>query len=51
LRFIELLFDVPAMTARDANSDALLDMFDFGCPDTSPVGEVPDAGTGECAGK
>ena len=28
-RFIEALFDLPALTARDANSDALLDMFDF----------------------
>jgi phospholipase C len=31
-RFIQALFDLPAMTRRDANSDALLDMFDFGCP-------------------
>ena len=29
LRFLEALFDLPALTARDANSDALLDMFDF----------------------
>jgi phospholipase C len=28
-RFIEVLFDLPALTDRDANSDALLDMFDF----------------------
>ena len=28
-RFVELLFDLPALTDRDANSDALLDMFDF----------------------
>jgi phospholipase C len=40
-RFIETLFDLPALTARDANSDALLDMFDFSCgrdltPPTSP---------------
>jgi phospholipase C len=28
-RFIEALFDLPALTARDANSDALFDMFDF----------------------
>jgi phospholipase C len=31
-RFIEAVFGLPALTARDANSDALLDMFDFGCP-------------------
>jgi len=30
-RFIETLFDLPALTSRDANSDALLDMFDFSC--------------------
>lgn len=33
LRFIELLHDLPAITARDANSDALLDLFSFDCPD------------------
>lgn len=34
LRFIEAKFDLPAMTARDANSDALFDMFDFSSPNT-----------------
>ena len=29
LRFIELLHDMPALTARDANATALLDLFDF----------------------
>jgi phospholipase C len=48
LRFIETLHDVPALTARDANSDALLDMFDFcGTPNTD-VGTIPAAGTGGC---
>lgn len=49
-RFIELLFDLPALTARDANSDALLDLFDFSCsqPETPPQA-APDAGTGGCA--
>jgi phospholipase C len=48
LRFIELLFNVPALTARDANSDALLDLFDFcGTPNTV-VGTMPAAGTGGC---
>jgi phospholipase C len=28
-RFIEVLFDLPALTSRDANSGALLDLFDF----------------------
>src|SRR6185295_19562698 len=32
LRFIELLHDLPALSARDANADALLDMFDFSRP-------------------
>ena len=47
LRFIEMLFDVPALTARDANSDALLDMFDFSCPSAAPA-NPPAAGTGRC---
>jgi phospholipase C len=48
LRFIELLFDIPALTARDANSDALLDMFDFNCPNDTPIADPPAAGTGRC---
>ncbi|HEX4476357.1 MAG TPA: alkaline phosphatase family protein [Polyangiaceae bacterium] len=38
LRFIEAKFDLAAMTNRDANSDAMLDFFDFGsAPDlTAP---------------
>ena len=47
-RFIELLFDVPAMTARDANSDALLDMFDFGCPAMDKPPTPPSPATGGC---
>jgi phospholipase C len=47
-RFIEALFDLPAMSARDANSDALLDMFDFGCAPGTPNG-APAAGTGGCS--
>jgi phospholipase C len=47
-RLVELLFDLPAMTARDANSDALLDMFDFGCSSPAPVPDAPEAGTGGC---
>ncbi len=29
LRFIEAKFKVPALTARDANADAMMDLFDF----------------------
>jgi phospholipase C len=32
LRFIETRFGLPALSARDANADAMLDMFDFGNP-------------------
>ncbi len=43
LRFIETRFDLPALTARDANADPLLDLFDFQSPAflTPPV--LPDA--------
>lgn len=47
-RFIELLFDLPALTARDANSDALLDMFDFGCKNENPIPTAPEPGSGGC---
>src|SRR6185369_4467428 len=50
-RFIETVFGVTALTARDANSDALLDMFDFGCaPALLQPPEAPPAGTGGCFG-
>ncbi len=49
LRFIELLYGVPALTARDANSDALLDLFDFcSTPPAVDVTAMPMAGTGGC---
>jgi len=32
LRFLELLFDLPACSDRDANADPLLDFFDFSHP-------------------
>jgi len=47
-RFIEVVFDLPALTARDANSDALLDMFDFGAPALLAPPEAPAAGAGGC---
>jgi phospholipase C len=40
-RLIEVVFDLPALTARDANSSALLDMFDFSC--TPPMLDPPPA--------
>jgi phospholipase C len=46
LRFIELVNDVPALTARDANADAMLDMFDFGTARAASA--APDAGKGAC---
>ncbi len=50
-RFIETVFDLPALTARDANSDALLDMFDFSCPAglLTPATD-PASGTKGCDG-
>jgi phospholipase C len=50
-RFIEAVFGLPALTSRDANSDALLDMFDFGCPPALlDVPEAPTAGMAGCNG-
>ena len=49
LRFLESRFGMPALTARDANSDALLDLFDFcSTPATVDVTAMPMAGTGGC---
>ena len=47
-RFIEALFDLPALTARDANSDALFDLFDFSCGRDLSVPEAPAPGSGIC---
>ncbi len=47
-RFIETIFDLPALTSRDANSDALLDMFDFSCGRNMTPPEAPGSGTGGC---
>jgi phospholipase C len=43
LRFIEAKFKVPALSARDANADALMDMFDFKNPPnaTAPTITAP----------
>jgi len=47
-RFIETVFDLPALTARDANSDALLDLFDFSCGRDLTVPAAPVPGSGGC---
>jgi phospholipase C len=47
LRLVETLYDLPAMSDRDANSDALLDMFDFVCAHPG-LPTAPAAGTGGC---
>lgn len=39
VRFIQARFNLPALTNRDANSDAMLDFFDFGHP---PFMEPPE---------
>jgi hypothetical protein len=50
-RFIEAVFNLPALTGRDANSDALLDMFDFTCgPAFLHPPKDPAAGVGGCGG-
>jgi phospholipase C len=45
-RLIETLFDLPALSRRDANSDAMLDLFDFSCGRdlTAPVAPAPGRG-------
>jgi phospholipase C len=48
-RFIETVFNLSALTARDANSDALLDLFDFDCTPAA-IPAAPAAGTGGCNG-
>jgi phospholipase C len=48
LRLVELLHDLPALTGRDANSGALLDLFDFACPTMLDAPTSPAAGKGGC---
>jgi phospholipase C len=53
LRFIETRFDLPALTARDANTDPPLEMFDFSAPafatpPTLPAAEVDPDRAAEC---
>lgn len=48
IRFVETVFDLPSLTARDANSDGLFDLFDFSCGRDLSVPTAPAAGTGGC---
>jgi phospholipase C len=49
LRFIQAIFDLPALTVRDANSDAMMDFFDFRCPSfATPPANAPAAAQGGC---
>ncbi len=43
VRFVQTLFELPALTRRDANADAMLDFFDFENPPfiTPPVLDEP----------
>jgi len=43
LRFIETRFDLPALTARDANADPLLDLFDFSTQTFAKPPKLPAA--------
>jgi phospholipase C len=41
-RFIQTKFKLPALTNRDANADALLDMFDFKSPPFTAPPDIPE---------
>ena len=45
VRFIEARFDLPALTRRDANADAMFDMFDFADADNKVNGRVAGWGS------
>lgn len=47
-RLIELIHDLPALTGRDANADALLDLFDFNCPTFLAAPDPVASGKGGC---
>ncbi len=42
LRFIEARYDLPALTARDANADAMYDFFDFTKPSFATPPTIPE---------
>jgi phospholipase C len=48
LRLVETLADLPALTARDANADALLDMLDLSCPALMSPPTAAQAGFAIC---
>lgn len=48
LRFIELRFGLPAFSDRDANADAMLDLFDFCAPSFAEPPLSPAAGLPTC---
>jgi phospholipase C len=43
LRMVQARFDLPALTARDANSQAPFDLFDFSAPSFAVPPSLPDA--------
>ena len=47
-RLIELVYNLPALTDRDANSDALLDMFDFTQPNLASPPPAPTVDIPSC---
>jgi phospholipase C len=48
-RFISTVFDLPALSGRDANSSALLELFDFSCGRDLSIPAAPAPGTGKCS--
>jgi phospholipase C len=46
LRFIQTRFDLPALTARDANADPMLELFDFSAPTFARPPKLPPAPIG-----
>ena len=48
LRFIEVVHDLPALSARDANASSLLAMFDFSAPHLLTPEAPPESGRGGC---
>lgn len=48
LRFVEAIFNLPALSGRDANSPALFDLFDFSCGRDLSIPAAPAPGSGGC---